>query len=167
MGTQELNGGKNMSLFTFIASDHLLPEINLSGLIKMKVKDVKKLNPLPSSAVPLDELDEDLEVLYAKSESDTGGLQISICNNPPYGINQYITKKHIYWLEGSFDSRCLNQLSNYIRTNIQREDRVELWSIWFGDKIENKIYKTVPIDKLTPSDLEILRQHECCCILLD
>lgn len=85
-----------LSQYRFIASDNTLPEIDLSGFIRMKVKDIKKMKVVPRGPLPWDEIDDEADVLYAASESDTGGLQISTCKNPPYGLEDYISKSHIY-----------------------------------------------------------------------
>ncbi|MZP30071.1 hypothetical protein GTO91_10170 [Heliobacterium undosum] len=159
-----------MSLYRFIASDNPLPEIDQSGFIRMKVRDLKKMIPVPRSPLPLaswDELDENTEVLYAESEEDTGGLHISICDNPPFGLERYITKAYVYWLGGRFHSKCVDQLHHYIQTNIREEDRVELWSIWFGDNPEAKLCKTIVLSELTVADLELLRSHWHCCIMIE
>lgn len=70
-----------MSQYRFIASDNTLPEIDLGGFIRMKVTDIKKIIVVPKGPTPWDELDDEAEVLYAASESDTYGLQISICKS--------------------------------------------------------------------------------------
>ncbi|WP_411680040.1 hypothetical protein [Clostridium thailandense] len=87
-----------MSTFNFIASDTKLPEVDLTNVKKITVKELKKLNPQARSPVPLDELDENLEVLYCESEEDMKGLTVSFCNNPPYNLDYHIKKEYVYWL---------------------------------------------------------------------
>ncbi|MTV50523.1 hypothetical protein GJ688_16380 [Heliobacillus mobilis] len=161
-----------MSLFRFIASDKPLPEVDQSGFTKLKVRDLKrmiqeKIIPMPKSPLPLDKLDDDSEVLYAASESDIGGLKISICKNPPTGLERYITKEYIYWMEGRLDSKCINQLKMYLKTNLQKENKVELWSILFGDEFVTNVSQKTPLMELTDADLVWLRDHECCCLTVE
>lgn len=151
-----------MSRYTFIASDNPLLEIDQSGFIKMKVKDIKKMTPLPRGPVDWDEMDDEADVLYAESESDLGGLQVSLCKNPPYDMEQYIKKNYVYWLGGNFQSKCVQQLLDYLHANVSKEDRVELWSIWFGDGIQNIKRKNISLEAITADDLELLGNKDCC-----
>lgn len=153
-----------MSLFRFIASDSILPEIDLSGFQKLKVRDIKKMTPLPRGPVPFEELDDDLEVLYAANESDLGGLHISFCNNPPYGLQDYIKKNNIYWLQGNIDERWKSQLKEYLGNNVQEGNSIELWSIWFGNEfeLEEKSYEKIDISQINNYDYELLNKPFCC-----
>ncbi|MGC5325389.1 hypothetical protein [Brevibacillus sp. SYSU BS000544] len=151
-----------MSRYTFIASDNQLPEIDQSGFIKRKVKDIKKMTPLPRGPVDWDELDDEADVLYAESESDLGGLQVSLCNNTPYDLEHYIQKNYVYWLGGNFQSKCVQQLLDYLQANVSKEDKVELWSIWFGDGIQKIKRKMIPLEAITGNDLELLGNIDCC-----
>lgn len=40
-----------MSRYKFIASDSPLPEVDLSGFVRLKVKDIKKMTPIPRGPV--------------------------------------------------------------------------------------------------------------------
>ncbi|MCG1025244.1 MULTISPECIES: hypothetical protein [Dehalobacter] len=62
-----------LSRFTFVASDYELPEIDLSGIIKLEVKDLKEMNPRPESFWNLDELPDDCEALYIPAGSEQRG----------------------------------------------------------------------------------------------
>lgn len=153
-----------MSLFRFIASDNDLLEIDLSGFQKLKVRDIKKMTPLPRGPVPWEKLDDDVEVLYAADESELGGLHISVCNNPPDGLQDYIKKKYIYWLEGDLDERWKSQLIEYLLNNGQKGNSIELWSIWFGSEfeLEGKIRKRIDLSKINSFDYELLNKPFCC-----
>ena len=49
-----------MSLFRFLVSDNPLKEVDYSGIIEMKVKDYKKLQPMPNPGLfnSWDEVDD-------------------------------------------------------------------------------------------------------------
>ncbi|WP_068962593.1 hypothetical protein [Desulfosporosinus sp. BG] len=152
-----------MSRFTFLASDGELPEIDLSGVIKLTVKDLKEMNPRPESFWDLDKLPDDCEALFIPNEADTGGLEISICKNPPDGLEEYIKKKYIYWLSGNFDLKWANQFQEYLNNNIQESNSIEVWSIWFGwDEFEEFLYKDIELSKINSCDFELLGQRDCC-----
>lgn len=159
-----------MSLFRFIASDYPLLEVNYDGFIEMKVKDIKNLDFVPNPPISFqswDEMDQESTILYAKDESDLGGLVISVCSNPPYGLEDYIDKEFIYWLEGDFRSKFLNQLTEYVKSNIKKEYGVELWSIWFGDQIDSKLLKKIYLNQFTSSEFKILQHHGYCCLKIE
>jgi len=110
----------------------------------------------------LDKLRDDVKAIFIPDGIHTGGLQISICTNPPDGIEEYIKKRYIYWLGGSFGINWTNQLQEYLKTNIQ-DKPIELWSIWFGwNEFEEMLYKKIELTKINSSDFELLDQRDCC-----
>lgn len=151
-----------MSRYTFIASSDPLTEIDLSGFIKMKVKDIKKMDPQPKGPIPWEELDDEADVLYAEKESDLGGLQIGRCENPPYDLDFYIQLPYIYWLEGNFDDRWTNQFIEYAKTKIPDGQPVELWSIWFGDGFQEIAHKHLERGQINGLDLQRLASENLC-----
>lgn len=151
-----------MSQYTCIAANAPLPEVDLSGFIKLKVKDIKQMNPQPKGPVSWDELDDEAEVLYAEKESDLGGLQIGLCNNPPYDLDHYIKYPHIYWLEGNFDERWMNQFLDYAKTQLPVNQQVEVWSIWFGEGFQEISHKHLSVTNMTKEDLRWFRQMNIC-----
>lgn len=151
-----------MSQYRFIASNSTLPEIDLSGFIRMKVKDIKKLSIVPTGPIPWDELDDEVDVLYTANESDTYGLQISKCNNPPYGLEDYISKPHIYWLGGNFDSKCMDQLIDYLNKKVPQVATIELWSIWFDEGIQEIEKLQLRLENITALDLAGIKESNIC-----
>lgn len=102
------------------------------------------------------------EVLYAEKESDLGGLQIGLCNNPPYDLDHYIKYPHIYWLEGNFDERWMNQFLDYAKTQLPANQQVEVWSIWFGEGFQEISHKHLSVTKMTKEDLRWFRTMNIC-----
>lgn len=152
-----------MSRYKFIASDCQLPEVDLSGFVKLTIKDLKNMTPRPQCHWDLNELGDDCEVLYASNETDTGGLQISLCTNPPHGLEEYIKKRYIYWLNGNYDLRCIDQLQEFLQSNLEEGNCIELWSVWFGvDKMEELIHKKCHLSDINSLDLELLKHTDCC-----
>lgn len=100
-----------MTLYKFIASDNAVVEVDNSGFIQIKVRELKKIEPKLDMKI-WGNIDDELTILYAKDDSEMGGLEISSCDNLPNGLEHYIKKKYIYWLEGDFGSKFLKQLTD-------------------------------------------------------
>ena len=155
-----------MSEFKFLASEQPLPVIDLTGLETMKVKEIKKLNPLPSGPVPWDELDDELEVRYTTNESAMDALQIAVCKYPPDGLDAYISKPYIYWVGGSFDTSCRGQLCQYLIERLPLASPIELWSISFGEGIYEVVSRQVELEKITAAELMWIEQGSCSYMIL-
>ncbi|KRF01767.1 hypothetical protein ASG89_25760 [Paenibacillus sp. Soil766] len=155
-----------MSLFTFLAADYPLPVLDLTGLVTMKVKDIKKMDPLPSGPVPWDELDDELDVRYTANKSAMDYLQIAVCKYPPDGLDAYIRKPYIYWVGGSFNPTCREQLFTYLKDQLPHASPVELWSILFGQGIQVIESVEVELMNITAADLEWIEQGPCRCMVL-
>ena len=153
-----------MSRFTFIASDFPLPEVDFSGVIKLTVKDLKAMNPRPQSFWDLDELPDDCEAIYIPEENDTGGLEISLCTNPPDGLDKYIKKNYIYWLNGNFSmDKAACQLLEYLCSNVKAKDGVELWALWFGnDEMDDIVHHQWSLSQDDELPFEMLDTADGC-----
>ncbi|MBI6874856.1 hypothetical protein [Clostridium aciditolerans] len=157
-----------MSKYNLIASDIQMPEVDLTNVKRITVKELKKLNPEAKSPLPLDRLDENLEVMYCESEDDMDGLTVSLCDNPPNNLDYHIKKKYVYWLPYRFTEKCSAQLLEYLKKNMLKDQKVEIWSIWIGNK--NEIYrvrniKEIKLSELTEDDLtEISSEKMCICV---
>lgn len=140
-----------MSTFSFIASDSQMPEVDLTNVKRITVKELKKINPQARTPVPLNQLNENVEVLYCEKEEDMQGLTVSLCDKPPYNLEYHIKKKYVYWLRYDFTEKCTKQLMDYLNQNIVKAQQVELWSITFGGK--DDIYKIKNIKQVKLSEL--------------
>lgn len=155
-----------MSEFKFLAAEQPMPVLDFTGLVTMKVKEIKKLDPLPSGPVPWDELDDELEVRYAANKLDIDGLQIAVCKYPPDGLEAYISKPYIYWVGGSFDASCREQLCQYLLERLPLVSPIELWSISFGEGIYEVETRQVVLEKITAKELKWIEQGPCRCMVL-
>ncbi|MFF2878629.1 hypothetical protein ACFVR2_20150 [Gottfriedia sp. NPDC057991] len=155
-----------MTLYKFIASDNPLVEVDNSGFIQIKVRELKKMEPKLDLKI-WGNIDDELTILYAKGDSEMGGLEISSCDNPPNDLEHYINKKYIYWLEGDFGSKFLKQLTEYVNLNVKTEDKVELWSILFGEGKKTKQVKSLSLNEISEGSFKILRNHKCCCLVIE
>jgi len=144
-----------MSQFTFIASRHPIPEIDLTDIKKVKIIDIRNKPNFPAS---LAHLSDDIEILYGEDGHTLSGLRVSPCTNPPYDLGHYIRLDFIYWLEGAFDSSTsVQQLIDYLQTF---KTPVEIWSIAFGQGRLSVHDRTIRRVDLHSNDLNILHQRQ-------
>lgn len=148
-----------MSLFRFLVSDTPLKEVDYSGIIEMKVKDVKKLQPTPDPGLfnSWDEVDDEMVVLYAEDESAFNALRINACKNPPFDFEFYVKDEYVYWLGGDLGEQSLQQLADYVKSNIQVSDNAQLLAFWAGDGKQNLKTSKIPLSEVTADQLEVLR----------
>ncbi|WP_195575555.1 hypothetical protein [Paenibacillus sp. 1001270B_150601_E10] len=152
-----------MSLFSFIVSNRPLPEIDQTGFVRMKARELKKLNIQAKGPIDIHELDDDVDVMYAKDEAKINDLRISRCTNPPYDLEQYINKEYIYWLEGDRYRESWNsQLFEYLNEHKDHVSELEIWSIWFGDGIQEINETVLSLHNVTLLDLERLKGSNFC-----
>ncbi|PWV87632.1 hypothetical protein DFQ01_1606 [Paenibacillus cellulosilyticus] len=153
-----------MSKYSFIVSNSTLPEIDLTDAKRMKYGEYKKLykesrGSRGSSSI-LDQLDDkdDELVILIMNPIKMHHLKITICTNPPSGIEEYIQKDFIYWLEGdSDDGIWKEQLYEYLLGLNNYKNGLEIWSIWFGDGLQDIEEIQLKLSELKISDLEALQ----------
>lgn len=150
-----------MSLYRFVAANAPIPEVDCTGVQKIKVKDLARMKAEPPAGLSWEDFEEETEILYSHSEDALEQLHIFHCPNPPNGIEQYITSQQVYWLEGSLGPDCMQQLYHYIM-NLPAGVSIELWSVWMGTKKQPVEYKRMDRALLGPSDLSFIRQENSC-----
>ncbi|RTE08472.1 hypothetical protein [Paenibacillus whitsoniae] len=156
-----------MSLYNFIAADQPLTEIDLTGAVWKKVKEIKQMDSPPSGPVSWDELDDELEVMVVASHGMMNALQIAVCTNPPYGLEHYISKPYIYWLGGHTDEKWKTQLLSYVEEHCREiTGEIELWSIWFHESVQPIAARTQRLAELDAQDLDWLLCMNRCLTLL-
>ncbi len=151
-----------MSLYRFIASDFLLKEVDFSGFTKLTAKEIKKKNPLPHGPFSVNELEDETEVLYVKNELDAHGLKIHACDSPPSDLEMYVNKNHVYWLEGKMNEKWYIQIVEYMIENCRITVPVELWSIWFGEGLQEIVIREIGLSEICSIDFEMLARGNCC-----
>ncbi|UNK17017.1 hypothetical protein MNQ98_21375 [Paenibacillus sp. N3/727] len=155
-----------MSKYSFIVSNSSLPEIDLTGMVKMKYGEYKKLNIQPKNESIinlLDDEDDEIEILYVADPAKMHDLKIILCTNRPYGLEEYIKKEYIYWMEGSPVKASWNeQLYDYLKGVQHVKDELEIWSIWFGDGPQEIEDIKLRLLDLKLSDLELLKRINYC-----
>ncbi|KGR78219.1 hypothetical protein [Ureibacillus manganicus] len=145
-----------MSLFTILVADQPLTEVDHSGITKITVRELKKLYPITENT-PVQAwhtMDDDAHVLHAPDESAFGQLRVALCKVPPYDLEFYSEKEYIYWVEGNWNEKFLNDFWEYIKKEFSSSQNVELLRFWAGDG-EQKLKKlSIPINEIELHDLE-------------
>ncbi|WP_152395340.1 hypothetical protein [Paenibacillus guangzhouensis] len=143
-----------MSQYTFIASRGLIPELDLTEIMRVMIKDIRHNANFPAS---LAHLSDETEIMYAKDEQALNGLRIFPCIHPPYDLKHYITIDYIYTLEGTFDAVRIQQFIDYLHSFVTP---VEIWSIAFGQGRLPVQHQTIPRAALHCNDMNILNRRQ-------
>ena len=131
-----------MSLYHYIASKNPLPIVERKPVDDSLIKNFYDLEEHYS-------INAQFEVLPCRK-------------NPPNAAGEQIQRPYVYKVRGFH--KHLNQLVEYIKRNVKEEDRVEVWSIWHGDKVPSKnMYRFNP-QQITIEELQFLHDNENSCL---
>lgn len=141
-----------MSLYRYFASKKPLPTVQRKPI---------KVPPLLDKSIALNSIltldayfEEQFEILSCKK-------------NPPIAAGEQIQKPYVYkvrGIRGITNETHLNQLVDYIKENVEEQNRVEFWSIWHSEKVSsNNIYRLNP-QQVTIEDLRFLNNNANSCI---
>ena len=84
--------------------------------------------------------------------------------NPPIAAGGQIQKPNIYKVRGIINETFLSQLVDYIKENVEEQNRVEFWSIWHSEKVPSKNIHRLNPQEVTIEDLRFLDKYENSCI---
>ena len=108
-------------------------------------------NPLPTVEILEAHFGEQFEVLPCRK-------------NPPIAAGGQIQKPNIYKVRGIINETFLSQLVDYIKENVEEQNRVEFWSIWHSEKVPSKNIHRINPQEVTIEDLRFLDKYENSCI---
>ncbi len=150
-----------MSLFTFLVSDYPLKEVDYSGITEITVRELKRLYPISENTPEQSwhSMDDDALILHASDESAFDELVISICEVPPFDLAFYTEKEFVYWIEGKWKGRFLTDFADYIKAYIKGIENVQLLIFWAGDGEQKLIERTINIEEIEPSHLEMFKRE--------
>ncbi|MDN4606230.1 hypothetical protein [Sporosarcina highlanderae] len=151
-----------MSSFTLLVSDSPLTEVDHSGIVRITVRELKKLYPINENTPeePWHSMDDDARILHAPDQSAFGQLAISVCTNPPYDLDFYSEKEYLYWVSGSWEGKFLTDFADYLKEYIKAEENVQLLIFWAGDGEQELVEQTVRIDEIEPTQLELFKRED-------
>ena len=159
---KRIEGEQPMTLYRFIASTKPLVEVGDSGFQMSTLEDYQKNNHHASTAFYFRLPHDEQNIIFVEDESKLGQLQIVKCDKIPHYIGNQIQKPYVYELHGYLKEPFLTQLLSYIQQNIVEEDKVEIWSIWHGEKVKH-IKRMLP-QEITLTDLAILEENDNLCL---
>ncbi|AWE07327.1 hypothetical protein DCE79_08030 [Lysinibacillus sp. 2017] len=84
--------------------------------------------------------------------------------NPPIASGGQIQKPNIYKVRGNINETFLDQLVDYIKENVEEQNRVEFWAIWHSEKVPSKNIHRINPQQVTIEDLRFLHNNENSCI---
>ena len=137
-----------MTLYSVLVANEPLPTIDCSGIAKITVRELKNLYPItPETPEQLwHSMPDDTKILHAPDESTFGRLNIFQWEDPPYDLEEYNYQPYVYGIEGNWNESFLNDLLNYIRQSIKKEQAAEIIRFWVGDYTYNRTLKEVHIN---------------------
>lgn len=145
-----------MSNYSFIVSNTPLPEKDFTETKRMKHGEYKKIKEEKESHSIQSSLDDEAIILII-DPTKMNYLNITNCNKPPHSLEEYTQKEYIYWLEGESEHEIWReQLYEYLK-GINNKDGLEIWSIWFGDGLQDIKEIEMKSSELKVTDLEVLK----------
>lgn len=118
-----------MSLYSVLVANKPLPLIDCTGITEITVRELKKLYPEQN----YDGMHDDSKVLHTPDASAFSQLNIFKWDNYPYDLDEFNEKPYVYGIEGSWESKFLTDLLNYLKESIQKEHSAELIRFWAGE----------------------------------
>lgn len=149
-----------ITLYRFFASKSSLPEWGESGF-----KEIEKEKFHPQGIEFYFTLPETPnKVVYVEDIARLDQFQVVQCNELPEDTGQQIQRPFIYELRGIVNERYLTELVQYVKQYVKEEDKVELWSIWHGERVSSNQMKRLIPQIVTIEDAGFLRQCQNSCI---
>ncbi|MFF2480237.1 hypothetical protein [Paenibacillus sp. NPDC058071] len=146
-----------MSHYCFVAADHALPELNKTGIIKLKVKDMIA-QKRPAGIIPWEEMNPDGIVLFSEDPNAFGKFHVFTPKHLPYETREYIERCYITMVEGNHDEQWRSDLVDYVLEQAEAGP-VEVWSIWFGDGKQPITERTLTRAELPTADTAFLSER--------
>ncbi|MEC1180238.1 hypothetical protein P9B03_17175 [Metasolibacillus meyeri] len=149
-----------MTLYRFFSSKSSLPEWGESGFKEIARE---QFNPLGIEFYfTLPETPD--KVVYVEDVSRLEQFQVVKCNQLPEDTGEQIQKPYIYELRGKISEEYLTNLVRFVKEHVKEEDKVELWSIWHGERVNSNQMKRLMPQTVTIADLDFLHQCQNSCI---
>lgn len=151
-----------MTLYSVLVANKPLPAIDCTGIKEITVKELKELYPITEDTPEQSwhSMPDDAMILHAPDESAFGQLHIFEWGNPPYDLEDYHEKPYVYCIEGNWSSVFLNDLLNYLKQSIKKEQGVELIRFWAGEYGRKLKKRRITIEEIELHHLENLKSEE-------
>jgi hypothetical protein len=141
-----------MTLYSVLVASEPLPTIDCTGITEIPVRELKKLYPITQETPeqPWHSMSDDAMILHAPDGLTFGRLNIFKLDKPLYDLENYNYQPYVYGVEGNWDSTFLNDLLNYVRQSIKKEQGAELIRFWVGE-----YYRTLSTVHINIEDIEL------------
>lgn len=151
-----------MTLNSVLVANKPLPTIDCTGIAEISVKELKKLYPITGDTPEQiwHSMPDDAMILQAPDESAFGQLNIFEWGNPPYDLEDHNDKTYVYCIAGNWSSVFLNDLLNYLKESIQKEQEAELIRFWAGVYDRKLKKRHISIEEIELHHLENLKKEE-------
>lgn len=151
-----------MTLYSVLVANEPLATIDLTGITEITVGELKKLYPITPETPEQTwhSMPDDARILHAPDESAFGHLSIFEWENPPYDLAHYTDKPYVYGIEGNWNSTFLNDLLNYVKQSIKKEQAAEIIQFWAGDSIQTLKEVHINIENIELHHLENIKTEE-------
>jgi len=151
-----------MSVFTYIASDYPLKEVENPHVKTLSVNQALEMGVEVADILlePSFDRDKPNVILWADDDKNSGEISIRTFSRDDLLYDIYSEKKYLARLEWEYTECRAKKLIGYIKEHLTEADEIELWNAWLGidtDRLKpmTKVYH-IPVEKLTCSDLEKL-----------
>ncbi|WP_427107882.1 hypothetical protein [Lysinibacillus xylanilyticus] len=151
-----------MTLYSVLVANEPLPTIDCTGITEITVRELKKIYPITqeSPEQPWHSMPDDAMILHAPDESAFGRLNIFKWDNPPNDLEDYNYQTYVYCIEGNWNSTFLNDLLNYLRQSIKKEQAAELIRFWAGEYNQTLKKRQINIEDIELHHLENLQNEK-------
>ena len=151
-----------MTLYSALVANEPLPTIDLTGITEITAGELKKLYPITPETPEQGwhSMPDDAKILHAPDESAFGYLSIFEWENSPYDLAHYTDKPYVYGIEGNWNSMFLNDLLNYVKQSIKKEQAAEIIQFWSGDSIRTLKEVHINIENIEIHHLESIKTEE-------
>lgn len=151
-----------MSVFTYIASDYPLKEVENPHIKTLSVNQALEMGIKVHDFLlePSFDRDKPNVILWVDDKKNFGEISIRAVSRDYLVYDIYSGKKYLAQLEWEYTECRAKKLIEYIRDHLIGADEIELWNTWLG--IDSNRLKSqtkqhhIPIEQLTCSDLEKL-----------
>lgn len=123
-----------MSVYSFIATDYEIPELDNSNSRLISVQEAIEMGIEAHKFMPWEKMNPNEKILWFEKESDFNELVILKDDSFEMNVRWYTEKPFIYSVNFRYSELRANRLLQYLRENIKEGSQLELWSIWLDDR---------------------------------
>jgi|LSQX01.1.fsa_nt_gb hypothetical protein len=151
-----------MSVFTYIASDYPLKEVENPHIKTLSVNQALEMGIKVHDFLlePSFDRDKPNVILWVDDEENFGEISIRTFSRDDLLYDIYTEKKYLAQLEWKYTKCRAKKLIEYIKDHLNEADEIELWNTWLGIDIDELKPKTkihhIPVEQLSCSDLQNL-----------